>query len=387
MDQTPEKVSDYHKTLCKWHERYLAWLMDKALPLWGTQGVDKARGGFHELMGLDGAPVLAPRRARVQGRQSYAFAQAGAMGWKGPWEDIAEVGLQYLNAHYRRPSGLYCTLASQDGAVLDETEKLYDQAFALVASATLYKVQPQRADLKDYALDLLKGIEARRHPAGGFRENGDVPFLSNPHMHLFEAALAWYEASEDQVWFELASEIARLCLTRFIDPDTLTLHEYFDEKWAILGGDMGHSVEPGHQFEWTWLLERWSKISGKMDAHQMARRLFEVGASGTDKVRNVTWDEMDDTFVPRRQTGRLWPQTERLKAALILADAEGVTERDYYYGEAILAAECLWKYLETPVPGLWRDKLQPDDSFTEEAAPASSLYHIICAIDWFGKCI
>jgi mannose/cellobiose epimerase-like protein (N-acyl-D-glucosamine 2-epimerase family) len=43
-------------------------------------------------------------------------------------------------------------------------------------------------------------------------------------------------------------------------------------------------------------------------------------------------------------------------------------------------AEGLLQYLRTPVPGLWRDKLKPDGAFVEEAAPASSFYHIVCAI-------
>ncbi|PTT76204.1 mannose-6-phosphate isomerase, partial [Pseudomonas sp. HMWF010] len=40
----------------------------------------------------------------------------------------------------------------------------------------------------------------------------------------------------------------------------------------------------------------------------------------------------------------------------------------------------LLAYLDTPTPGLWRDKLTPEGAFIEEPAPASSLYHIVAAI-------
>jgi len=40
----------------------------------------------------------------------------------------------------------------------------------------------------------------------------------------------------------------------------------------------------------------------------------------------------------------------------------------------------LQKYLATDVPGLWRDRMNPDGSFVEEPAPASSFYHIVGAI-------
>jgi mannose-6-phosphate isomerase len=91
-------------------------------------------------------------------------------------------------------------------------------------------------------------------------------------------------------------------------------------------------------------------------------------------------DELDDEFRPVRATARLWPQTERLKSALaFMAVSEGAA-RLHYRREALAAARTLWRYLETPMPGLWRDRMLPDGSFVEEPSPASSFYHIICAI-------
>lgn len=374
--------------LKSWHIKYSDWLKTAALPLWWEQGADHVNGGFHELLGLDGKPVVMPRRARVQGRQSYSYAVAGLLGWNGPWQEAALHGLAYLDKHYKAPDGLYATLTSADGKVTDNREMIYDQAFALTASATIYTALPEKRDaMAKYARDLITALDARKHPAGGYKETGDL-FLSNPHMHMIEALMAWYEADGDQQWFDRAAEIARLCLTRFIDANTLTLHEHFDANWAVAEGNKGSILEPGHQFEWTWLLARWSKISGRMDAHLMARRLFEVGSSGVDKLRNVAVDEMDDAFNFTRPTARLWMQTERLKAALILSDADSTDECNYYLGEAVLAAESLWRYLETPVAGLWRDKMVADGtSFVEEASPASTLYHIICAIQYLGKAV
>jgi mannose/cellobiose epimerase-like protein (N-acyl-D-glucosamine 2-epimerase family) len=37
-------------------------------------------------------------------------------------------------------------------------------------------------------------------------------------------------------------------------------------------------------------------------------------------------------------------------------------------------------YLETPIAGLWWDRMEPSGRFVDEPAPASSLYHIACAI-------
>ena len=51
------------------------------------------------------------------------------------------------------------------------------------------------------------------------------------------------------------------------------------------------------------------------------------------------------------------------------------------------ACAALWRYLDTPVPGLWYDKLSGEGSFAEEPAPASSFYHIVAAIGQLGQTV
>jgi mannose-6-phosphate isomerase len=351
-----------------WGRLYWDWLTQHALPLWAEAGVDRVQGGFEELLGQDGRPVAAPRRARVQGRQSFVFATAGSLGWDGPWREVAGLGLEYLERCYKRDDGLYATLAGPDGVVVDQTAMTYDQTFAMLAAAAMHRhgLGPGEA----YALGLLDRLEKlRRHPGGGFIEPGPG-FLSNPHMHLFEAALAWIEAGGQARWHALADEIMALALTSFIDRTHGVLLEQFDSAWAPAAGEAGDSVEPGHLFEWSWLLERWARLGGSAEAHDAALLLFEAGRRGVDATRNVAIDETTRTLTPRRATARLWPQTERLKAALLLGRES----------EARAAAQSLWHYLQTSRPGLWRDRLAEDGRFIDEPAPASSLYHIICAV-------
>jgi mannose/cellobiose epimerase-like protein (N-acyl-D-glucosamine 2-epimerase family) len=108
--------------------------------------------------------------------------------------------------------------------------------------------------------------------------------------------------------------------------------------------------------------------------------LFEIGSKGVDPKRGVAMDELDEEFRPVRPTARLWPQTERLKSALAFMTASEGAARLYYHNEALAAAKTLWRYLATPVPGLWRDRMEPDGDFVDEPSPASTFYHLICAI-------
>ena len=353
-------------------EELRRWLFGTALPVWWALGADHDRGGFHEKLDGDSRPVTAPRRARVQARQIYSFATAGDLGWNGPWRSAVEHGLDYFLGRYRRPDGLFRALVGADGAALDDTAMLYDQAFALFAFAASASVLPERAEhLTADARAVVETLRASRSAERGFTEaGGPTPFQANPHMHLLEAALSWEALDPAGPWRGLADEIVELCLSSFIDLESGALREFFDERWSPAPGVDGRIVEPGHQFEWAWLLERWVRLRGEAAAGRAARRLFEVGRRGVDPLRGVAMDALLDDLSVHDASARLWPQTERLKASLILGED----------AEAAAAARALKGYLDIPAAGLWRDRLAVDGRFVEEPAPASSLYHIVCAI-------
>jgi mannose-6-phosphate isomerase len=351
---------------------YRAWLSEAALPLWAGAGVDppNAKGGgglFHETVGLDGRPVEAPRRARAQARQVFVFAEAARAGYGARWLEVAQTGWARFVAAYRRPDGLFLNRAAADGAPLDTEADNYEQAFVLLAMAALQAADPAAA-FEGEAKGVLAALQDRRVAGGGFRENGPHPYQANCHMHLFESALAW-EALGGPVWRALSDEIAGLAMNRFIDPASGALREFFDGEWRALQGE-GGLVEPGHQFEWAWLLDRWGHARGDEAALGAARRLFENGLKGVDPVREVAMNALWDDFSVRDGAARLWPQTEHLKAAVVLGDE----------AQRLRAARGLAQYLDVPARGAWRDKLRADGSFIDEPAPATSFYHLMVAI-------
>lgn len=345
-----------------------AWLGEAALPLWAGAGVDPVGGLFQETLSVAGVPIEAPRRARAQARQVFVFASAAAAGYGERWRPVARAGWDRFSAVYRRPDGLFINRAAADGTPLDTGVDIYEQAFALLAMAALQAVDPSAGDLAGEAERTLAALQDRRAAGGGFRESGAHPYQANCHMHLFESALAW-EAGGAPVWAALSDELANLAMTRFIDPQTGALREFFDADWRALRGE-GGLVEPGHQFEWAWLLERWGVARGEAAARTAARRLFEAGLKGVDPVREVAVNALWDDFSVRDGDARLWPQTEHLKAAVVLGDE----------AQGLRAARGLAQYLDTPARGAWRDKLRADGTFVEEPAPATTFYHLMVAI-------
>ncbi|WP_426029407.1 AGE family epimerase/isomerase [Caulobacter sp. DWP3-1-3b2] len=367
--------------LVRLRDQLKAWALEAAFPLWWTVGADHVQGGFFEKIALDGTPVEAPRRARVQPRQIYSYAVAGLLGWEGPWKQALTHGLDFYLSRYRRPDGFMRTLVASDGSPLDDTVDLYDQAFGLFGLAMAAQVLPQRTDLPRLATALRDALYATlKHPIAGFEESvpRTLPLLSNPHMHLFEASLAWIEAGGDAAWRAMADEIAELALAKFIDPVSGGLREYYDGDWNPASGVAGRIIEPGHQFEWAWLLLRWGRLAGRDDAIAAALRMIAIGEGpGVDPARGVAIFALLDDMSVHDDIARLWAQTEQIKAGVLAAQVTGDAR---WWTTAANGAEALLKYLDTPVRGLWRDKLRADGTFVDEAAPASSFYHIVCAI-------
>lgn len=365
------------------------WLMTDALPVWAEHGVDRVHGGFHEVLGLGLEIVTAPRRVRVTARQIFTFALAGRLGWDGPWQRIVDDGLAYFFEKCLLPDGSVRKVTEADGSPRDDEFCLYDQAFALFALAAAASVASDRSTVEAAAVKLRGLLMSRyKNPIAGFEESDprSLPLKANPHMHMFEACLAWEEIGGDASWTALADEIAELCLSSLIDAESGWLKEYFDADWKVVAGDAGRICEPGHQFEWGWLLTRWGRARNRPDAIAAARRLVELGeAHGISPTEDVAIMELWQDGSVKDGTARLWSQTERLKGNLAQATVTSGAEADRHVACAVRAVRAIFRYLDVETPGLWRDRMQPDGRFDIEPAPASTFYHIICAIDELAR--
>jgi mannose/cellobiose epimerase-like protein (N-acyl-D-glucosamine 2-epimerase family) len=358
--------------------RLVKWLVAAAYPLWSQNGIDPGNGGFAEALDGNGHAIALPRRARVHPRQVYAFSQARAFGWRGDVTGIVTRGIEYFERHYRRTDGLFRTMTDANGAALDERALLYDQAFALLGYAAAAAALGARAEFETRALPLRHTIEAHlRMEDGAYHslEGSAGHRESNPHMHLLEAYLAWAEIGQDAGWAAGVRAIAELALSRFIR-DSGAIGESYLATWQPAPGMAGRLVEPGHQFEWAWLLlrcERWHPAPALRGA---ALRLISIGERFG--VRNgVAIDAMYDDFSIKDARARLWPQTERLKAALLAA---ALTGEAHYEAMAEAAVMSFFPYLDAAVSGLWRDVRLPNGEFIGSPVPASTFYHLVSAI-------
>ena len=351
-------------------------IVDDALPLWHRSGQDES-GAFIERLLVDGKPdLLAPRRVRVQARQIYCFAKAAQLGWYPQGVDVARRGLAYMLAKAKSPDGKpgFVHVLAPDGHVLDPLRDTYDHAFILLALATVYQLD---RDVKVLAeIDSLVNFIDRQlcSPDGGYVEGipTSLPRRQNPHMHLLEAFIAAFDATHDPAFQRRAGDIFGLFVSNLFDAKTGVLGEYFEQDWSRIEPV---SVEPGHQAEWVWLLKQFERITGCPTGKYRA-----VLLESAPRYRDATGcliDEGDVAGNVVKSTRRLWPQTEIIKAWLAQAESGVAGAAD----EARAALARLDKhYLQHPVKGGWYDQFDAEGNSLVDTIPASSFYHILCAV-------
>jgi mannose/cellobiose epimerase-like protein (N-acyl-D-glucosamine 2-epimerase family) len=349
-----------------------------SLPLWSREGWDSSRGGFVERLDIEGrADHAAPRRVRVQARQIYCFAKAAQLGWYPEGREIAMKGLDYLLAKAKNPDGRPGFVHSLDpnGSTMNAARDTYDHAFVLLALSTVYQLSKD-AQVRDEIESLIAFIDRDlRSPHGGFVEGipATMPRRQNPQMHVFEAFIATFDATGDAVFQNHAGQLYSLFVANLYDPQRQVLGEYFEEDWSKIEPV---SVEPGHQAEWVWLLRGFERITGCPTARHRSQ-LLASALRYRDDMTGCLFDEGDADGNIRKFTRRCWPQTEIAKAWIAQAEVGEQGAAD----EAREALDRLYRhYLRHPVLGGWYDQFDRDGRSLVDFIPASSFYHILCAI-------
>ena len=359
------------------------WLFDAAFPFWFDKGIDHVHGGFVDLVGTDGSAIrTAPKRTFVQARQVYAFAAAGRLGWPGQWRSAIETGLETIDQCCRHDGGGFIHRLNPDNTPDEGRRDLYDQAFVAFAKAHAANALAD-GNLVEEARLIFRELDRAwsRGPVGYWE--GELPDGSyrrqNPHMHLFEAALAIY-----QTRWSTAGDLARAnrlstwLADYFVDTRDHVLPEVFTSDWQPILDAEVFVVEPGHHFEWVWLLGVLSASGGLAHEAIMEGLWRFARRHGVDTVRNVVVDGLDRQGRVTSARARLWPQTERIRASIMRVRAEPTRER---LAEIVEAFEGLQPFLAAPIAGAFHDKMSPDGTFQAEPARASSLYHIVGAYE------
>lgn len=343
------------------------------------RAIDPA-GGFFHYFRADGSVYDASHRHLVSStRFVFDYALAAAEFADTPladeYRDAALHGLRYLRDVHRdaRSGGYAWTL--RDGVPEDRTNHTYGLAFVLLAYASARKAGLDTAAWMDETWELL---ETRAwDPAHGlYRDEADAQWRysdyrgQNANMHLCEALIAAFEASDDARYLERALLLADHMTRRQAALAGGLVWEHYDRDWNVdwdyHRDEPKHlfrpwGFQPGHQVEWAKLLLLLRHHLGTNASGWLlptARRLFDAalthgwddahggivygfapvalrdaspapGESAPDVGNTPMYVCDDDKY--------FWVQAEAIAAAWRLLAATGdVRYRDHY--------DRLWRY-------------------------------------------
>ena len=227
----------------------------------GRRAVSIAAGGFHERLGQDGKPLVEPRRSRVNPRQAYCFAMAPSLGWRGDATALVKHGLDYWFARYRRAGWTVSHAGECRRFVARRSRAAVRPGFRIAGIQRLGGRRGARHARAPGARIARAGAQAHEARRAGLRvRRSALPCRCNPIRTCTCSRPRWRVArcarkancgnhwrTKSPSWRSASSSIRPA--VRCANSST--------REWHPAAGIEGRIVEPGHQFEWAWLLLRW----------------------------------------------------------------------------------------------------------------------------------
>lgn len=373
-------------------ERAAARFASHRIPAWLALALPAGDGPAPviEALGEDG-----PRTALVQCRTVFTLAHLSRLTARPELLGAAHRIHGFVTAHLRDDDGGCRVAVAHDGAPLDDPQsrlrRSYDQSFALLALAALLRAGSDRVTEDDLeALWIFIGTHLTDARTGALREDdrdaaGAAIRAQNPQMHMLEALLEAHEATGQPVWLERAGVLVGLAERYFIDPASGSIREFVGPELEPLGGAQGARREPGHQFEWAWLLRRYAQATGNPAPIAAARRMQAFaeahGIRRDGPLAGAPLDALDASGAPCEATHLLWPLTEAGKLYAMLSETDATA------GARTLAiADLIFgRYFAPGDAPHWVNQLDGEGRVIWDTALSRLLYHVALFVTEGGR--
>lgn len=307
-----------------------------------------AAGGFNVLDNA-GQPMPAKsgqssveRQLHDTARMVHCFAVAKLIGRKGA-DNLVDHGMDFLWARHRDMKNGGYFWGVDDTSPTNSAKQAYGHAFVLLAASSAKVVGHPDADrlLADVSEVLHKHFWDPQFGATREEFSSDWQDTStyrgqNSNMHLTEALMAAFEATDEHAYLDMATRIAKLIIHQHAHEQDWHVAEHFDNNWHVdldYAGDpmfRPSGITPGHALEWARLLVQLWALGNFRDAWMpdAAKHLFRnaVGRGWAPDTGGfyytLGWDTMPD-----RTDRYWWPCAEGVGAASAL----GALESDPFY--------------------------------------------------------
>ena len=159
------------------------------------------------------------------------------------------------------------------------------------------------------------------------------------------------------------------------DAQTGAVLEVFKRSWGRSSAAQGNLAEPGHCYEWAYLLGELERLSGR-DTGSWRRRLIAFADRYGRNQDGYAYDAVSLSGNPIAASRRLWPQLEMIRARLSHPETASPRQADKELQRVFDS------YLQAGTEPLWIDTFDADGEAINEQVPASMPYHLVTSLGW-----
>ena len=306
----------------------LAHFHDLIVPLWRGPGWNADLALPFEALDADHRPLPPQRyRAMACARQLYLFASLIGEPGAAFAEERAAALFHSLQRHFHDAEhGGWFYSVDPSGQPLDERKDLYTHAFVIFACAHYWA--RLREPSVESVLNAALAVVARRFATGdGLYEavlerdwsslrSGP---LQNPLMHLAEGFLATLAIRDDADVQAALLALATAMQRRFIDHR----HGVIVERPL---GAVDNWFEPGHQFEWFYLLESSDVLRGTPLHASVTQAFAYAEQKGVEEKTGAVRGMLALDGSVRDGTQRIWAKAEYLRALTLRPGSQAILQ-------------------------------------------------------------
>ncbi len=357
-------------------ERVRQHLFGHLLPFWTGPDLDHEQGGWVAWMSNDlRIDRSQPKGLIVNSRILWAFSAVHRAKPDPLYREMADRACRIVMDRFwdAAHGGAFWRLDG-DGRVIDDSKKIYGQAFYIYALSEYFQAfQTEPAARRARELFELIERHARDGDFGGYwevrrrdwSEAADTRLSDkdmnekksmNNHLHVLEAYSNLYRIWPDPRVADRLRELIEIFEKRILAPDTPHFNHFFDERWAV----RSDTYTFGHDIEGSWLLCEAAEVLGDMNllgrvrdtATRMARAVLE---EALDRDGGIFYEGRAGQVVDAGK--ECWPQAEAVVGFINAFQISG--EAKY-----LEAAHKVWSYIEKHladrVHGEWFWRINPD---------------------------
>ena len=354
------------------------YLFDNLLAQWLKHGIHPELGYSYESLNHDWSVNPVGRiRLLSQCRQLYTFSHAFIETKDEQWLKPLKPLFNFILSHYWVDEAWIFSL-NDDLSIKDRQSDCYALAFVLLAFSYYFDATKDKRALEfiEHTHLFLKNKMACEQ--GGFLEefpySGSLVRRQNPHMHLLEGYLAAYKATSNQSYKAEIKKLLTLMSDYFFNAPSASLIEYFNHDWSV-HETLGVSIEPGHHFEWIWLLHQANKIFPDKNYLEIADSLWKKAREHCFDPKGGIYNQIHaNTGEVLDAEKRIWPITEYLKALCAHQSSDMKTQK-----HLVTTLTFLFEYYLIK-DGSWHEYLDAHNKPKTHPLPATSSYHIFLGL-------